>query len=260
MEQQQWIGLQLVCRRYEDQVLCSSGTICLDQHSSHASRSPADITLFNTTIRYAATNEVATISNGSIAHMRIVNGNRSPNAMVWFQLPFNLSILEEEKMSSLRAFLDAYAKLHPHKWHSCAYCRADEFHPDVEKIIVTLGFQARSSWQDLGLIFMIKSELAAAAIEYGRQQGINYVELPQRQFHYKAGTLGRGDVWKHRADLHTPENIISHAPASSDKNEKGTPVARSNMSRNELPLSGVEAASNELSPDALFLSRLQESH
>ena len=40
-----------------------------------------DINLFHTTVRYAGTNEVATINNGSVANMRIINGARSPNGM-----------------------------------------------------------------------------------------------------------------------------------------------------------------------------------
>ena len=222
-----------------------------------------DINLFNTTIRYAGTNEVATVSNGSVAHMRIVNGNRSPNALVWFQLPFRLSVLEEDKMSSLRAFLDGYAKLHPHKWHSCAYCRADNFYPDIEKVLITIGFQARSSWQDLSGIYTTKSELSSAVIEYGRRQGINYEELPQRHFHYKAGTLQRGGVWDKRADLHAAGNIISAGEehtTTPGMQEAATPVAGPNLSRNEMPLNGYDEGGSDLSPNALFLRQLQESH
>lgn len=195
--------------------------------------------------------------------MRIVNGNRSPNAMVWFRLPFNLSVLEEEKMASLRASLEAYARLHPHKWHSCAYCRADEFHPDKEKVIITIGFQARSSWQDLPRIYMLRSELTAATVEYARRQGINYEELPRRVFQYKAGTLRKGGVWKHRAALHAAENIISNddqSPTAPGGDEEALPLATSSLLRHEMPLNGEDGKSGELSRDALFLSRLQESH
>ena len=231
---------------------------------THISDMYADINLFNTTIRYAGTNEVATLSNGSIAHMRIVNGNRSPNAIVWFQLPFNLSVLEEDKMTSLRAFLEAYAKLRPDKWHSCSYCRADEFYPDIEKVVITIGFQARSSWQDLSGIYTVKSELIAAIVEYGNRQAINYEELPQRQLRYNAGTLQKGGGFKRRAQLHAAENIMS----DFEKESSGSPVhhastqdTKPNLSRNEAPLlPRDDDEAGNLSPDALFLSRLHESH
>lgn len=232
-----------------------------------------DINLFNTTIRYAGTNEVATLSNGPIAHMRIVNGNRSPNAMVWFQLPFNQTVMEGERMASLKIFLENHAKLHPHKWHSCAYVRADEFRPDIEKVVITIGFQSRSSWQDLSGICFSKSELMAATVEYSRQHGIIYEELPQRQFHYQAGSLHTGGVWDHRAQLHSPSNIMSigdgtankskriHATASVDAHEGRTPLAGSGMIRDEQMITSSEEEGNkEISPNALFLSRLQESH
>eukprot|EP00977_Amphora_coffeiformis_P004440 scaffold945_cov170-Amphora_coffeaeformis.AAC.20 len=232
-----------------------------------------DINLFNTTIRYAGTNEVATLSNGPIAHMRIVNGNRSPNAMVWFQLPFNMTVMEGGKMASLKVSLENYARMHPHKWHSCSYVRADEFHPDIEKVVVTIGFQSRSSWQDLGGIYFSKSDLIAATIEYSRQQGIIYEELPQRQLHYKAGSLQKGGVWNHRAQLHSPSNIMSigdgatgkpesiYTTASIDAHEQNTPLAGSGMNRDErMMMPPDEEGNTEVSPNSLFLSRLHGSH
>ena len=228
-------------------------------------RTFADINLFNTTIRYAGTNEVATLSNGSIAHMRIVNGNRSPHALVWFQLPYKLNVLEEEKMGALKAFLEGYAKLHPDKWHSCSYCRADLFEPDIEKVVISIGFQARCSWQDLVGLYFMKSDLMAATIAYGRQIGINYEELPQRHFQYNAGKLRRGGVWKHRAQLHGASNILSadeqvNGASGSDPHEQETPRAHSNLTRDEEPLHDDGGGRTQLVADALFLSRLQGSH
>lgn len=194
--------------------------------------------------------------------------------MVWFQLPFNHCVMEEEKMTSLKAFLEGFAKLYPHKWHSCSYCRADEFHPDVEKVIITIGFQSRSSWQALSGIYFAKSDLMAATIQYGRNQGIIYEELPQRQFHYKAGVLEQGGVWKHRAQLHQASNIMSYG----DGNKKSGIVDGGGSSGEISPWNGPASmtrnkgrmekdanvsqapSSHSLSPDSLFLNRLKKSH
>eukprot|EP00978_Attheya_sp_CCMP212_P046752 scaffold409541_cov40-Attheya_sp.AAC.1 len=40
------------------------------------------VTLFTTTVRYATTNEVASLANGSLANSRIINAARSPKANV----------------------------------------------------------------------------------------------------------------------------------------------------------------------------------
>ena len=205
--------------------------------------------------------------------MRIVNGNRSPNAMVWFQLPFNQTVMEKENMASLKAFLDNHAKLHPHKWHSCAYVRADEFCPEIEKVFITIGFQSRSSWQDLTGIYYSKSEVVAATVEYSRRQGIIYEELPQRQFHYQAGSLQKGGVWRHRAQLHSPSNILSfgdntsskpekiYTTTSNDAHEESTPKAGAGMRRDEQMVTSLDDESiQDISPNTLFLSRLQGSH
>ena len=187
--------------------------------------------------------------------MRIINGNRSPNALVWYQLPFQISVLEDDKLTSLKAFLDGYAKLHPHKWHSCAYCRADNFYPDIEKVVVTIGFQARSSWQDYGGLLSAKSELVAATIEYGRKQRINYEELPKRQLQYKAGVLRKGAVSKFRAELHDASNMI---PMGDQVATKAVPFVSSGLPFK--PEVNDDTEMHELSPNALFLSRLQGSH
>ena len=51
-----------------------------------------NITLYTTTVRLAASNEVATYSNGSLAHLRIINAKRSPKAFVSVKLKFGIEI------------------------------------------------------------------------------------------------------------------------------------------------------------------------
>ena len=105
-----------------------------------------DINLFNTTVRYAGTNEVATINNGAIANMRIINMSRSPNAMVWFVMPFKTCILQDGRLEKLRMWLDLYAKDNPRQWHSFVYCRVDELQSHIDKLLITIGLQHRSNW------------------------------------------------------------------------------------------------------------------
>jgi len=50
------------------------------------------ISLFQTTVRLAATNEVASYSNSSLAHSRIINAARSPKANTYVYLKFGIDI------------------------------------------------------------------------------------------------------------------------------------------------------------------------
>jgi small-conductance mechanosensitive channel len=49
-----------------------------------------DVTLFTTTVCLAATSERATIANGMLAKSRIINGARSPNAIVYVVMRFGI--------------------------------------------------------------------------------------------------------------------------------------------------------------------------
>jgi hypothetical protein len=169
--------------------------------------------LFNTTARYAATNEVATLSNGSIAGMRIVNANRSPNAVIIFQLPFHISITEgaSDKLPALRSALDKYARDHPNHWKCFMFCRVSELQIELEKAILVIGFQSRCSWQDAGRILFAKADLICHVYDLSKSLGVSYDELPKRQLLYYAGVLKDGRGHDYRQGLHHPDNIRSHA-------------------------------------------------
>ena len=49
-----------------------------------------NVTLFTTTVRFATTNEVATYSNGSLARLRIINAKRSPKAILYVYVSFQV--------------------------------------------------------------------------------------------------------------------------------------------------------------------------
>ena len=82
--------------------------------------------------RYAGTNAVATINNGSVANMRIICGSRSPNAAVWFQFAYRPNLLQQNNMGKIKAALEQYARDNPRDWYSFgAYFRVDELHPEI---------------------------------------------------------------------------------------------------------------------------------
>ena len=208
-----------------------------------------DINLFHTTIRYAGTNEVATINNGSIAGMRIMNGARSPNALVWFQFPYRPTLMENGNFQKLQSAMEAYVKDNPRQWHSFSYMRVDEVHPSIEKLVVTFAVQHRSSWQDLAGILMAKAHLMCWTLEYGRNLGVNYDELPRRDLMYFAGSLKEGEVRDHRFKLHDNANITN----------SGFPVALHTIPE-DTPEESVKSPKRVSSPEDSFLVRMKESY
>ncbi len=70
------------------------------------------VTLFSTTVRLAATNEVATYSNGSLAILRIINANRSPKACISISIKFGLETLFG-KIAVFREAVENFIKARP---------------------------------------------------------------------------------------------------------------------------------------------------
>ena len=173
--------------------------------------------------------------------MRIVNANRSPNAVVWMQFPFHPSILKQDKLPLLRAALDKYAKERPRQWHSFAYCRVDKVDIEHEKLVITIGFQSRSSWQDLGRILSARADLMCFVLEWSKEYGVAYDEMPRRELLYYAGALKSGKVGEYRQALHNPDNIVDRSPEAGEEKDK-----------ENFDVDQTEA-------NALFLSQLQQS-
>lgn len=207
------------------------------------------MSLFSTTVRFAGTNEVASISNASIATLRVVNGNRSPNAIIVLQLPYKLALIDEKKLPALRKFVDTYIKGQPSDWRSLVYCRVAEIDYPAERVDIVFGIQSRYAWQDLGRIAKAKALLKTEIYIFGRDRKINYDELPRRELVYDAGRLRRGGTIKDRSLLHDPSNIISHESEEIVTNTRSI----SNEERETI----LEEPSG--SANALFLSNLRSS-
>lgn len=220
--------------------------------------------------------------------MRIVNGQRSPNAVVWFQFPFRPTLIQEPgMMDKIKAALEGYARDHPRDWHSYSYFRVDDVFPDQEKLVVTIGMQHRSSWQDLAGILEAKAAIRCWLMEYCHKLGVLYDELPKRQVMYYGGALKDGSAGltaaaadgmahgdthprrRQRFDLHDPANIQNDGfpvvttppppPSASPIESTSEPSAAAAAAGkpNPPPMGGF---SQLASYDSTFLEHLQQSH
>ncbi|KAG7343976.1 mechanosensitive ion channel [Nitzschia inconspicua] len=74
-----------------------------------------DVSLYHTTVVFNFSNEIGTISNGSIASMRILNASRSPRANLHFFLKFGIRV-KLETIELFRMKLYDYIKSKPREW------------------------------------------------------------------------------------------------------------------------------------------------
>jgi hypothetical protein len=140
-----------------------------------------DINLYSTTLRFAATNEVATVNNSSVAMSRIINCNRSPSALVTLDLLF-LDTTTDEQLSIFREAVGKFVQDRPRIWDSVLFFRKDAISQNLDLMECTLRCRHTKSWQDAASILMNKSELLTFCFEMGKTLGVNYDSPPRRQY------------------------------------------------------------------------------
>ena len=132
-----------------------------------------DITLYHTTIVYW-TQEVATVSNGSIANSRIINASRSPQAVLNFLQKFPIDV-PLKKVQIFQTALEKFIKARPREWLSFLAFRPTRVEADgafVEYIVVA---QHRENWANVGAILTSKAELQSFCLELSKKMGMRYV-------------------------------------------------------------------------------------
>jgi hypothetical protein len=130
-----------------------------------------DITLQTTTLRYAATNELATLVNHSIANSRIVNHARSSNALVTVTIRLRLNSTTEE-VENFKQSITKYVASLPRVWSDLLIFRVQSVNCDSQYVEYMMRFSHVKTWQDLGPIFINKGELERYCIKVAENLGI----------------------------------------------------------------------------------------
>lgn len=73
------------------------------------------VSLTTTTVFWGTTNEKATLSNGAIANMRVINAARSPNATLYVTMKFGIDT-PYEKIAIFRSAVEQFLKDRPREW------------------------------------------------------------------------------------------------------------------------------------------------
>ena len=135
------------------------------------------VTLFSTTVRNAATNEVATYNNGYLAGTRIINAARSPKAIVCINLKFGIDV-SYEKVKIFQTVVENFVKDHPQEWLKLLAFRATTVEADLGYIGYVLVLQHVEAWQNIGPIKESQANLSSFCLEVCKQMQIRFVSPP----------------------------------------------------------------------------------
>jgi hypothetical protein len=136
-----------------------------------------EVTLYYTTLRLGATNEVATVSNSSLANSRIVNAARSTKAVVYIKLKFGIDV-PTAKIDAFKDRVENFVKIRPREWLSPPSIRASRVEADLGFIEYVISLHHRDSWQHMGNIVSSKAAVTSYCLEVQKELEIKYVAPP----------------------------------------------------------------------------------
>lgn len=137
-----------------------------------------DCNLFTTTLRLTRSNEVSTISNGSIANTRIVNHARSKKAVVNLKLPMTLSRVTHEHITIVKSALTQYIHDNPRVWYRLINWRMAKVVTNHDFILFSAQVQHVRPWQDTLPVLTAKGDLEKFCIDIIVKLGIHYDSPP----------------------------------------------------------------------------------
>lgn len=135
------------------------------------------ITLFTTTVRCAATNEVGTYSNGSLAALRIINAARSPKAIVTVKLKFGIDV-PYEKVKLFGTVIETFVKDRPREWINLLGFRATAVEADLGYIAYIVILNHVESWQNIGAIKQSQADVASFCLEVSKKMAMRFIAPP----------------------------------------------------------------------------------
>ena len=133
-----------------------------------------EVTLYYTTVRLGATNEVATISNSALANSRIVNAARSKKATVYIKLKFGIDV-PFAKIQVFKETVESFVKARPREWLNCSGIRSTRVEADFGYIEYVVVLHHRDSWQQIGSILESKAAVMSFCLEVQKKLGMRYV-------------------------------------------------------------------------------------
>ena len=135
------------------------------------------VNLYTTTVRLAATNEVATIANAALAKSRIINANRSPKANVCVHLKFACDV-SYDRVMLFKSVVQEFVKERPREWRALTGFRATTVESAQGYIEYIIALQHVEKWQNIGPVLNSKAEVASYCLEVQKKLGMRYTAPP----------------------------------------------------------------------------------
>lgn len=136
-----------------------------------------DIDLFTTTVIYAFTNEIATLSNGSIANSRVMNGARSLPALLYVTLRFGIDV-SHDQLEVFREALNQYVVARPREWARLWDVRNTSVSADQGFVEYLIIVEHVDNWQNLDGILGSRGVIRRFCHELAKQLDMRYVSPP----------------------------------------------------------------------------------
>ena len=136
-----------------------------------------NMNLFQTTVRMAATNEVATYSNSSLAYSRIINAAHSPKATTYVYLKFGIDI-PYSRVMIFKNVVENFVKERPRQYAKLDGFRATVVEADLGYIKYVVVLQHVESWQNIGNVLQAKADVASFCLEVSKKMDMRYIAPP----------------------------------------------------------------------------------
>lgn len=136
-----------------------------------------DIDLFSTTVLYAYTNEIATLSNGSIANSRVMNGSRSLPAILYVHLRFGIDV-SAEQLEVFREALYQWVLSRPREWSKLWDVRNMAVSADQGFVEYMVILEHVENWQNLDSLLYSRGQARKFCHELSKQLDMRYISPP----------------------------------------------------------------------------------
>lgn len=136
-----------------------------------------NVTLFTTTIVLAGTGERATISNGALAKSRIINGARSPKALLYVTLKISLDV-PYQKIEIFKSAVEKFVKARPREWLSLAGFRVSGIYAEQNYVEYSIILQHRERWQNIVLLLDSRHTMHCFCLELSKKMKMRYRSPP----------------------------------------------------------------------------------
>ena len=120
------------------------------------------------------TQEFASVSNGAMSVLRILNGARANGAQLQFTLQVDINRVSNATMEIYKSKLLAYLKSKPREWRKLVSFRMNSVQPDSSGCVeYSFQLQHRENWQQKYAIDESRSDVSKFCLELQKSLGMN---------------------------------------------------------------------------------------